>query len=72
MLCTVGGITAVPFIASTDGIAAPASQGIASVAPSQNFWWDFAQTNTFTGQTQFGRGGGTSAPCGYWVFYALE
>ena len=40
---------------------------------TQNFWWDFAQTGTFAGQTQFGRGGGASTtPCGYYVVYTLE
>lgn len=44
-----------------------------AITSTQNFWWDFAQTGTFTGQTQFGRGGGASTtPCGYYVVYTLE
>ena len=48
------------------------NEGLLTGSAQQNFWWDFAQTNIFTGQTQFGRGGGSTAPCGYWVFYAYE
>jgi hypothetical protein len=30
------------------------------------------QSNVIQGMTQFGRGGGASSPCGWWVAYVYE
>jgi len=76
--------TAVPFWGKVGPAwyVAKASTGLTFVtiitsqlvtSSSQNAYWDFMQTNTIMGMTQFGRGGGSStAPCGWWVVYAYE
>lgn len=67
-LYVVKDITLGTFIAPT-GIAAV---GVITKT-SSTFYYDFLQTNTFSGQTQFGRGGGAStSPCGWYVVYAYE
>lgn len=71
-LYTAGGITIQAFVMDGPSSIPAGIEGITGNTNAQNFWWDFAQTNVFMGQTQFGRGGGTGSPCGYWVFYALE
>ena len=71
------GVNSVQSVTGTiviiDTLGSPASNDGAAVTSDQLFWWDFAQTNVYTGQTQFGRGGGDSnTPCGYYVTYAYE
>jgi hypothetical protein len=70
-LYTAKDISVQAFIASPNGIIL-GTMGFVTKSAS-TFYYDFLQMNTFTGQTQFGRGGGAStSPCGWYVVYAYE